>query len=62
MKKRKNKTKTPSSKKNIWTGIAIVILLLAALSTAIQTQSPYSVAMGVLIGFLVSTLSNKLNN
>ena len=62
MKKRGNKIKTSVNKQRIWRGVVIVILLLAAVITALNTQSPYGVGIGVLIGFLVSLLSNQLKN
>lgn len=62
MKKGENKQKFVNSKKNFWIGVFIVLLLIAAVLTALKTQSPYSVGMGVLIGFLVSFFANKLKN
>jgi len=62
MKKEENKSKKPKNKKRFWIGVVIIILLLAAVITALRTGSPYAVAVGVLTGFLVSFLSNKLKN
>ncbi|MBS3080353.1 hypothetical protein J4221_02695 [Candidatus Pacearchaeota archaeon] len=48
-----------SSNKNIWLGIIIIILLLGAFAVAFRT-SYYGVALGILIGFLVSHIMNKM--
>lgn len=60
MKKEENKTKKTVNKTRFWIGVIIIVLLLGAVITALTTGSPYAVATGVLIGFLVSFLSNKL--
>ena len=59
MEKRKPKQKL--NKKNLWIGIMTLILLIGAVLTGLQT-SFYGVAVGVLIGFLVSTLMNNMKD
>ena len=47
--------------KNIWSAIIFLVLILWAAITALY-YSPYSVAVGVLIGFLSSRIINNIKN
>jgi high-affinity Fe2+/Pb2+ permease len=58
MKKRKVKVKS----QKIGTLLFIVALLLFAFATAFTSSDYYGVAIGILIGFLVYFLFNKLKN
>ena len=60
MKKRKSKQISGKSK-TTWTVILIIVLLLAAVFTGMKS-SFYGVAIGILIGFLVSTLMKQVKN
>ena len=57
----KKRDKRKISKGNIWLGILIIALLIAAVLIGMQTNF-YGVAIGVLLGFLVSTLMNNIRN
>jgi len=61
MKKRKTKSSKKFNIKNkkFWRGFIAILLMIGAVMTAVQT-SFFGVAIGVLIGFLVSTLFNKI--
>ena len=65
MVKKKVKTRKVSvinkdiKKRNILIAIVIIVLLLAAFSTGLRTNF-YGVAVGILIGFLLAPLVNKL--
>ena len=66
MKKRPNK-KNKENNKKVWSGLFIVALFLIAVITGIQilintgsSSGFYGIAVGVVVGFLVSTLSRNL--
>lgn len=58
MKKRPQKSRT---NKNIWTAIFVIALLIISVITGMRTNF-YGVAIGVLLGFLISALINNLKN
>ena len=59
MKKGKKQSKN-TNRTNLWIGIIVITLFIAAVMTGVQTDF-YPVAAGILIGFLVSNLVNKLD-
>lgn len=62
MKKRKNLIKSNSNfKKKFWSGVIILILIIGAVLTGMNT-SFYGVAIGVLLGYIISNITNNLKN
>ncbi len=59
MKKRKLSIKSNSNfKKKFWAGVVIIILIIGAVLTGMNT-SFYGVAIGVLLGFIISNIMNN---
>ncbi|MFH1359260.1 MAG: hypothetical protein ABIH37_05200 [archaeon] len=62
MKKRKNKLKNNRQKYiNLWSGIIFIILILIAVYVGAKT-SFFGIGIGILLGYIVSTLANNLKN
>jgi len=58
---KKGKSNNIFKNRNFWIGLVVIILIISAVMTAVSNKDFYGVAIGILVGFLVSTLINQLD-